>query len=241
MNCLERIDKILSNIGYGSRKEVKALIKSGAVEIDNKIVNDSSLKINPVTHIIKVDGFKIDYKKHIYIMMNKPQGFVSSKKDKRNKTIFDLLDENYVHHKLHSVGRLDKDTEGLIILTNDGQFTHNLTSPKKGIIKTYYAKIQGNIKSKYEKDFASGIVLEDGYKCLPAKLEIIEDAEISKIKISIAEGKFHQIKRMFKAIGKEVIFLKRISIGSLSLDASLLAGEYRELKEKELRKLQNNN
>lgn len=240
MNKTQRLDKILANMGYGSRKEVKMLIKNGAVEVDNKIVTEADLKVNPDNQLLKVNGIILNYKKHIYIMMNKPQGVISATEDIKNKTVLDLLEGRYSNYQLHPVGRLDKDTEGFILLTNDGQITHALTNPKKRVPKTYYAEILGYVDDKYIEYFKEGIALEDGYKSLSAELEIIEKSKISKIKLTIVEGKFHQVKRMFDAIDKRVIYLKRISIGTLNLDESLNPGEYRELKEEEILSLQNN-
>ena len=151
-----------------------------------------------------------------------------------------MLEGRYSNYQLHPVGRLDKDTEGFILLTNDGQITHALTNPKRRVPKTYYAEILGYVDDKYIEYFKEGIALEDGYKSLSAELEIIEKSKISKIKLTIVEGKFHQVKRMFDAIDKRVIYLKRISIGTLNLDESLNPGEYRELKEEEILSLQNN-
>lgn len=240
MNKTQRLDKILANMGYGSRKEVKMLIKNGAVEVDNRIVTEADLRVNPDNQLLKVNGIILNYKKHIYIMMNKPQGVISATEDIKNKTVLDLLEGRYSNYQLHPVGRLDKDTEGFILLTNDGQITHALTNPKKRVPKTYYAEILGYVDDKYIEYFKEGIALEDGYKSLSAELEIIEKSKISKIKLTIIEGKFHQVKRMFDAIDKRVIYLKRISIGTLNLDESLNPGEYRELKEEEILSLQNN-
>lgn len=240
MNKTQRLDKILANMGYGSRKEVKMLIKNGAVEVDNRIVTEADLRVNPDNQLLKVNGIILNYKKHIYIMMNKPQGVISATEDIKNKTVLDLLEGRYSNYQLHPVGRLDKDTEGFILLTNDGQITHALTNPKRRVPKTYYAEILGYVDDKYIEYFKEGIALEDGYKSLSAELEIIEKSKISKIKLTIIEGKFHQVKRMFDAIDKRVIYLKRISIGTLNLDESLNPGEYRELKEEEILSLQNN-
>ena len=237
MSELERLDKILANMGFGSRKEVKALIKSGCVEIDDEVVKEAEGKINPGHQIIRVNGAIINYRKHVYIMMNKPQDVISATEDARYKTVLDLLDGEYSNYQLHPVGRLDKDTEGLMLLTNDGKLSHGLTSPKRGIPKIYYAEISGTVDNEDVAAFKEGIVLEDGYKTLLADLEVIEKAEFSKIRLTIYEGKFHQVKRMFEAVDKKVVYLKRLSIGTLELDESLKPGQYRELTDEELKGL----
>ena len=237
MSELERLDKILANMGFGSRKEVKALIKSGCVEIDDEVVKEAEGKINPGHQIIRVNGAIINYRKHVYIMMNKPQDVISATEDARYKTVLDLLDGEYSNYQLHPVGRLDKDTEGLMLLTNDGKLSHGLTSPKRGIPKIYYAEISGTVDNEDVAAFKEGIVLEDGYKTLPADLEVIEKAEFSKIRLTIYEGKFHQVKRMFEAVDKKVVYLKRLSIGTLELDESLKPSQYRELTDEELKDL----
>jgi len=222
-----RIDKLLSNTGEGSRSDVKKLLKGGAVTVDGFVIKDSGTQVEEGQDIT-VYGRKIIYKKFIYIMLNKPQGVVSATKDK-NETVIDLLDEGFKAWDLFPVGRLDKDTEGLLILTNDGELSHNLLSPKKHIPKTYYATIDGEVTTQDVKLFEMGVVLEDDYKTLPAKLKILECAELSKIELTIMEGKFHQVKRMFESVDKRVTYLKRISMGKLKLDENLVLGDYREL------------
>lgn len=236
---LQRLDKILANMGLGSRKEVKTLIKSGCVEIDDKVVKEAEEKVDVEYQIIKVNGTILNYRKHVYIMMNKPQGVISATEDARYKTVLDLLDGEYSNYQLHPVGRLDKDTEGLMLLTNDGKLSHALITPKRGVPKIYYAEISGVVDDEDVADFRKGIVLEDGYKTLPADLEVIEKAGFSKIKLTIYEGKFHQVKRMFEAVDKKVVYLKRLSIGTLELDESLKSGQYRELTDEELADLVN--
>lgn len=237
MSELQRLDKILSNMGFGSRKEVKALIKSGCVEIDDEVIKEAEEKINPEHQIIRVNGAIINYRKHVYIMMNKPQDVISATEDARYETVLDLLDGEYSNYQLCPVGRLDKDTEGLMLLTNDGMLSHGLTSPKRGIPKIYYAEISGAVGNEDVKAFKKGIILEDGYKTLEADLEVIEKAALSKVKLTIYEGKFHQVKRMFEAVDKKVVYLKRLSIGTLELDESLKPGQYRELTDEELKGL----
>lgn len=234
MSELQRLDKILANMGFGSRKEVKALIKTGCVEIDDKVVKEAEEKVDTRYQMIKVNGTILNYRKYVYIMMNKPQGVISATEDARYETVLDLLKGEYSNYQLHPVGRLDKDTEGLMLLTNDGKITHALTSPRKGIPKIYYAEVSGVVDDQDIADFKKGIVLEDGYKTLPANLEIIEKEGFSKIKLKIYEGKYHQVKRMFEAVDKKVVYLKRLSIGTLELDGSLKPGQYRELTDEEL-------
>jgi len=228
-----RIDKFLSNMGEGSRQQIKKLIKSGAVCVDGQIIYKSDIQISP-SQSIYINGRQIVYRKYIYIMMNKPQNVISATQDTKDKTVTDILDENISKFSLFPVGRLDKDTEGLIILTNDGKLCHNLLSPKKHIPKTYYADIEGEVTDYDINLFKEGVVLDDGYKTLPATLKIIKSSNISSIELTIFEGKFHQVKRMFEAVNKKVIFLKRIAIGNLKLDRSLDIGKYRYLTENEL-------
>jgi 16S rRNA pseudouridine516 synthase len=233
----ERLDKILSNMGYGSRKDVKSIIKEGRVSVNNKITKENDLKINPYENLITIDGINLEYREYIYLMLNKPKDVVSSTDDPLNKTVLDLIDEEYLIFNPHPAGRLDKDTEGLILLTNDGQLSHKILSPKNKIGKTYYVEVEGFLGENYIEKFKKGIALDDGYITLPAKLEIIEGDFYSKAKLTITEGKFHQVKRMFKALNMEVIYLKRLSIGDLILDENLEAGEYRELTEEEVSNL----
>ena len=174
-------------------------------------------------------------------MMNKPKDVVSSTDDPVNRTVLDLLEEEHLIFNPFPAGRLDKDTEGLLLLTNDGKLAHELLSPKKGVNKTYYAEVDGFVEESYIDRFKEGIILDDGYKTLPSKLEILESSAFSKVKLTIKEGKFHQVKRMFEAFNMEVVYLKRISMGGLELDKNLSLGEYRELTEKEIQLLKENN
>lgn len=240
MAKLKRLDKILSNLGYGSRKEIKKLAKSGCIEVNDKVVKDSSTKVDPYNSVIKVEGEVVEYKEFIYLMMNKPQGVISATEDFRDRTVIDLISDNYKVFKPFPVGRLDKDTEGLLILSNDGQLAHRILSPKKHVNKVYYAEVDGKVTEEDKLLFMEGVILDDGYKTLPAKLEILDSNNISKVKLTIKEGKFHQVKRMFLAVGKKVIYLKRIAIGGLKLDETLELGDYRELTEKELALLEKN-
>lgn len=231
-----RLDKLLSHTGFGSRKEVKPLLKSGAVVVNGTIQKDSKTQVNPDKDQITVHGTPVVYREFVYFMLHKPQNVVSATEDNVSETVIDLLAQEDTLTDPFPVGRLDKDTEGLLILTNDGTLAHNLLSPKKHIDKTYYAKIDGDVTAEDVEAFAAGIELDDGYTCKPARLEIITPNEI---KVTIQEGKFHQVKRMFAARGKTVSYLKRISMGNLQLDESLALGEYRPLTEAELAILQN--
>ncbi|MCI6189375.1 MAG: rRNA pseudouridine synthase [Clostridium sp.] len=232
---MERLDKVISNLGYGSRKEIKQLARKGLIEVDGEIIKDSGYSVDPEKSIIKVNGEEIFYRKYIYLMMNKPAGVVSATFDNRDETVIDLLEIDHQAFEPFPVGRLDKDTVGLLFLTNDGELNHRLISPKWHVDKVYYAKIDKAVGENDIKAFKAGIKLDDGYLCKEGKLEIINSSEEgSEVLVTIQEGKFHQVKRMFQALGKEVIYLKRIKFGGISLDEDLEEGEYRELTEKEL-------
>ena len=233
-----RLDKLLSNMGYGSRKETKILLKSKAVEVNGSIAKDVSLHVNPETDEILVLGEKVVYTEFIYLMMNKPPGVISATEDKYDQTVIDLLEPKDQHFQPFPVGRLDKDTEGLLVITNDGQLTHQLLSPKKHVPKVYYAVIEGRVTEEDSERFKEGVTLDDGYLTKPGFLRIIRSEETSEIELTITEGKFHQVKRMFEAVGKRVTYLQRIKMGGLALDANLKLGEYRFLKEEELIALQ---
>ncbi|ECR3485627.1 TPA: rRNA pseudouridine synthase [Listeria innocua] len=231
-----RLDKLLSHTGFGSRKEVKPLLKSGAVVVNGTIQKDSKTQVNPDKDQVTVHGTPVIYQEFVYFMLHKPQNVVSATEDNLSETVIDLLAQEDTLTNPFPVGRLDKDTEGLLIITNDGTLAHNLLSPKKHIDKTYYAKIDGDVTAEDVEAFSAGVTLDDDYTCKPAHLEIITPNEI---KVTIQEGKFHQVKRMFAARGKTVSYLKRISMGNLQLDESLELGEYRPLTENELLILQN--
>ena len=235
----ERLDKILSNMGYGSRKDVKQFVKEGRVTINGITIFEREFKVNPYEDEIYFNGEEVIYRKYIYLMMNKPQGLVSSTDDPLTRTVIDLLSEEYLIYKPFPVGRLDKDTEGLLMISNDGKLAHELLSPKKGVNKKYYVEVNGCIEESNISDFKEGVILEDGYKTLPADLEIIKSDIISKVYLTIQEGKYHQVKRMFESLEMKVIFLKRISMGPLELDETLELGQYRELTEEEINTLKN--
>ncbi|NWQ43071.1 rRNA pseudouridine synthase [Bacillus sp. EB106-08-02-XG196] len=229
-----RIDKMLANLGYGSRKEVKQLLKSGAVKIDDVIVKDAKQHVDTAKQIVTLNGEIIEYREFIYLMMNKPHGVLSATEDSVGETVIDLLELEDQVYEPFPVGRLDKDTEGLLLITNDGQLAHRLLSPKKHVPKTYFAVIDQEVTDEDVKAFAEGVTLDDGYEAKPGELKILKSGIRSDIELTITEGKFHQVKRMFEAVGKKVIYLKRISMGPLPLDESLELGEYRELTDEEV-------
>ncbi|OLN21648.1 16S rRNA pseudouridine(516) synthase [Domibacillus antri] len=235
-----RLDKMLANSGIGSRKEVKKLLKSGGVTVNGKMVKDAKIHVDPETDDVQLFDEPVEYREFIYLMMNKPDGVVSATEDKRDETVIDLLDDKHKHFEPHPVGRLDKDTEGFLLLTNDGQLSHQLLSPKHHVPKTYFAHIKGQVTEEDIKAFANGVTLDDGYVTKPGELVILSSGEESDIELTITEGKFHQVKRMFLAVGKEVLYLKRLSMGPLKLDESLELGEYRELTEEEVSILKGN-
>ncbi len=230
-----RIDKLLSNMGYGSRSEIKKFAKQALISLNGKVEKDCSKIIDPSIDQLCFDGDAVLYKKYIYLLMNKPAGVISATFDNLHKTVIDLLPEKYRSYDVFPVGRLDKDTEGFLILTNDGSLAHNLLSPKKHVDKEYYAEVDGELTSNDVHQFQRGILLNDGYKTLPADLTILQADPIRSLcRITVREGKFHQVKRMFLSIGKPVLYLKRIRMGQLMLDPSLELGETRELSEEEL-------
>jgi len=235
-----RIDKMLANCKVGSRKDVKELIKFGRVSIDGKKVNKSDIKVDTDKNKVSIDGKEIFYQKYVYLLMNKPSGVISATEDRKEKTVIDILPKKYQKLNVFPVGRLDKDTVGLLILTNDGDFAHNTLSPKKHVLKRYFATVSG-IVDNYDIDtFYNGVVFADGEICGSAKLEVYKtESDHTDVFVEISEGKFHQIKRMFNVIGKEVLFLKRVGFGGLELDEELGEGEVRELSEDEFNKVFN--
>ncbi|MFD1739274.1 pseudouridine synthase [Bacillus salitolerans] len=229
-----RIDKLLSNMGFGTRKEVKQLLKTGTVRIDETIIKDAKTHVDPKVQTVTVNGEPVEYKEFIYLMMNKPPGVISATEDNHDETVIDLLEIEDAIFNPFPVGRLDKDTEGLLLITNDGQLSHQLLSPKKHVPKTYFAHINDEVTEEDVFAFKQGVELDDGYVTKPGELKIIEAGPTSKIELIITEGKFHQVKRMFEAVGKRVMYLKRIKMGPLALDETLQLGEYRELTEEEV-------
>ncbi len=238
MSKKQRIDKVLSNLGYGSRSELKKICKNGLVKVNGKVINNPGVQVDVENDEIIFDGEKVTYKEFIYLMLNKPDGYISATFDKRDPIVLDLIDKEDLVFEPFPVGRLDKDTEGLLVLTNDGQLAHRVLSPKKHVPKTYYAKIEGVVTEEDIKAFAKGVTLDDGYETMPAELVILKSDEISEIELTIHEGKFHQVKRMFESVDKKVIYLKRLSMGKLQLDKNLALGEYRELTDEEIKMIE---
>lgn len=236
-----RLDKLLAHCGFGTRKEVKDYIKKGYVLVNNKVVKVDKTQVNPQEDVIEVDGEIIHYEEYIYYMLNKPQGYVSATEDNLHPTVVELIDD-YYRNDLFPVGRLDIDTEGLLILTNDGQLAHQLLSPKKHCPKIYYARIDGEVNNVDVERFRDGVVIDDDYLCKSAKLEILNVHQgKSEITVEIYEGKFHQVKKMFEAVGKKVEYLKRIQMKNLKLDENLNLGEYRRLTDEEIDRLKHEN
>lgn len=235
---MERLDKVLSNLGYGSRKEIKGIAKKGLVTVDGVVIKDSAFQLDPEKSVITVNGEEINYRKHIYLLMNKPDGVVSATYDKYDHTVVDILEPEDAVFEPFPVGRLDKDTVGLLILTNDGDLNHRLISPKWHVDKVYYAKIDKEVTEKDVKAFEKGVTLDDGYKCMPAGLEILTSSEEgSEVHVTLQEGKFHQVKRMFESLDKKVVYLRRIKFGPIDIDEDLEEGQYRELTDEEVEML----
>lgn len=234
-----RLDKFLSEMGVGTRQEVKQYIRKGKVEVDGEIAKRPELKVDETKANVTLDGERIGYASYVYYMLNKPSGVVSATEDKREKTVIDLI-KGQKRKDLFPVGRLDKDTEGLLLITNDGNLAHQLLSPKKHVDKVYRARIEGQVTAEDAALFAKGLEIDDedgAWRAMPAKLNILSSGPESEVEITIREGKFHQIKRMFEAVDKKVVYLKRLSMGSLRLDETLALGEYRELTEDEVQAL----
>jgi 16S rRNA pseudouridine516 synthase len=237
-----RLEKLLAHTGYGTRSEIKRMMKTGTVSVNGVPVKDGGMQVDPLRDRTTVDGAAVIYREFIYLMLNKPQGVISATEDSRESTVQDLLRAEHRLFDPFPVGRLDKDTEGLLLMTNDGKLAHNLLSPRKHVSKTYAAEVEGIVTDEDRTAFAQGVVLDDGYVTMPAQLQILlagnpSASKPSEIQLTIMEGKFHQVKRMFHAVGKRVVFLKRISMGPLLLDESLAPGEYRELTAEELQQL----
>ena len=229
-----RLDKVLSNSGFGSRSEIRTLAKEGLIKVDGSTVYETSMHVDPENSNIEIRGTLLNYRRFIYVMMNKPAGVISATSDNKLRTAIDLLPEEFSCFDLFPAGRLDIDTEGMLLLTNDGQMAHDLLSPKKHVDKRYFAIIDGVVTDNDIKRFKEGVDLDDGYRTMPAELEIIKSGPRSVIELVLHEGKFHQVKRMFEAVGKKVNYLKRIQMGGLKLDNALEPGECRELSTDEV-------
>ncbi len=278
MKTTMRLDKMLGNLGYGTRSGIKLLVKQGAVAVNGQRAKDPGMQIDPNKDVVALDGETIRYRDTVYVMLHKPAGVVSATEDNRDRTVLDLIeDPDVTALSPFPVGRLDKDTEGLLLLTNDGKLAHELLSPRKHVPKTYRALVAGGVVGSGDAEaFDRGVALDDGYVTLPAQLAVLsavpgpealatdpgEDAAIAElreaariarqaivqdypdsplnwIELTIHEGKFHQVKRMFEAVGKKVLYLRRVSMGTLSLDPDLAPGEWRELREDEVEGLRN--
>ena len=234
---MERLDKALAGTGRWSRREVKLLVRQGQVRVNGMAAVSAEEKIDPETAVITVGGESIRLQKFTYVMLHKPAGVLTATEDRRQATVLELLPAELRRRGLSPVGRLDKDTEGLLLLTDDGALAHDLLAPKKHVDKVYFARTDGALDDADCKAFEQGITLGDGLECLPAKLEILKSDAQSEALITIHEGKFHQIKRMLASRGKPVVYLKRLSMGSLTLDEGLSKGEYRLLTAEEIKNL----
>jgi len=274
MKATIRLDKMLGNLGYGTRSGIKLLIKQGAVTVNGKLVKDHGMQINPNQDKVMLEGETIQYRDTVYVLLHKPAGVISATEDSRDRTVIDLLDIDLTVLSPFPVGRLDKDTEGLLLITNDGKLSHELLSPRKHVPKTYRALVAGEVGVDDAEAFLQGVTLDDGYTTMPAQLKVLARSDngieaqstseeqfaeemnhamsiapkreepvstevLSWIELTIHEGKFHQVKRMFEAVGKKVLYLRRISMGPLQLDSALAPGEWRELTEEELESLRN--
>lgn len=226
-----RLDKLLGDAGLGTRKELKKLIKSGRVTVDGAAAVRPETQVDPETSRVVVDGEQVAYSSFHYYMMDKPIGVVTATEDKKQKTVLDLLPERLRRMGLFPVGRLDKDTSGLLLLTDDGDFAHRVISPKFYVEKMYYAKVEGELEQKDADAFAQGVILRDGTRCLPAGLEILGRDECL---VTVREGKYHQVRRMLASRGKPVKELRRLTVGALELDDGLGAGGFRELNKDDL-------
>mgnify|MGYP005773836703 FL=1 len=231
-----RLDKYLSDMGIGTRSRIKKEIRSGQVIVNGKPICRPELKINTDQDEVLFQGEPVTYEEYEYYMLNKPAGVISAASDRQETTVVDLIKDRK-RDDLFPVGRLDKDTEGLLIITNNGELAHRLLSPKKHVDKVYFAKVKGIVTEDDIECFAQGLDIGDEKPTLPAELVICSSDEISGILLTIREGRFHQVKRMFQAVGKEVVYLKRLRMGPVTLDDSLKPGEYRRLTEEEVDRL----
>lgn len=234
-----RLDKFLAEMGLGTRSQIKEMARKGRITVDGGTEKKPERKINPETARVAVDGQAVAYAAWEYYMLYKPQGVVSATEDSRYETVVDLIADRK-REDLFPVGRLDLDTEGLLLITNDGELCHQLLSPKKHVDKVYYARVEGELPSDAAERFSKGLTLSDGVQTMPAVLEVLSRdpaGRLTEIRLTIREGKFHQVKRMFETMGCHVVYLKRLSMGSLTLDENLKPGQYRSLTEEELKRL----
>ncbi len=230
---MERLDKILCSQGTLTRSEAGRLVRGGRVTVDGTVCRDPSKKINPDAQTIAVNGQALSYAKHVYLMLNKPAGILCVSRDPKAKTVVDLLPEAYRRRGLFPAGRLDKDTHGLVLITDDGDFAHELLSPRHYVPKRYLARLNQPLTDAAAAAFRAGPILEDGTQCLPAEVSVVESGDMPLVEVVIFEGKFHQIKRMFAAVGCHVEWLKRVAMGGLFLDETLEEGSCRPLSDEE--------
>lgn len=235
----QRLDKIIASTGRWSRREVKALVRQGLVLVDGAPAASAEEKADPETARITVRGEALTYRRYTWLMLNKPAGVLSATEDGRGRTVLDLLPPELRRQGLFPVGRLDKDTEGLLLLTNEGGLAHDLLSPRHHVDKEYYVRVSGRLTEADCAAFAGGMTLEDGLRCLPAGLRILSAGEESEARVTLREGKFHQIKRMLAQLGKPVVYLERVRMGNLTLDSALARGDFRFLTEREVEELRN--
>lgn len=229
-----RLDKYLADMGLGTRSQVKKEIRHGAVTVNGTVIQTPETKISIPEDSVMFGGSPVVYETYGYYMLNKPQGVVSATRDRLERTVLDLLGGVTGKEGFFPVGRLDKDTEGLLLITNDGELAHRLLSPKRHVDKVYFVRVRGCVTEEDGACFAQGTDIGDDTPTLPAKLEILQSGDTSEVLLTIREGRFHQVKRMFQAVGKEVLFLKRLQMGTLTLDETLKPGEYRKLTQDEV-------
>ena len=235
----QRLDKIIASTGKWSRREVKAMVRQGRVMVDGVPARSTEEKADPLTAEIIVNSEVLTYRRYTWVMLNKPAGYLSATEDGRGPTVLDLLPTELKKQGLFPVGRLDKDTEGLLLLTDDGETAHRLLSPKYHVDKVYYTRVAGCLTEEDCRAFREGMILGDGLHCLPAELEILSAGESSEALVTLREGKFHQVKRMLATRGKPVQYLKRMRMGNLTLGPDLEPGQFRFLSEQEWKSLEN--
>ena len=224
-----RLDKYLAEMGAGTRKEIGKAVRAGRVTVNGQTAKNAAMQVTAEDEV-SMDGVSVEYEEYVYYMFNKPAGVISATEDARERTVLDLISERQ-RKGLFPVGRLDRDTEGLLLITNDGGLAHRLLSPRHHVDKVYYARLDGPVGEAEKALFAQGLKVDETLTALPAELEILEPA--TEVRVTIREGKFHQVKRMFEAVGREVLYLKRLSMGPLALDESLPKGDYRRLTAEE--------
>ena len=232
-----RLDKLLAHLNCGSRKEVQAMIRAGRVQVNGAVERDPAAKVDSDSAQVMLDGQAQMYQAQRYYMLNKPAGVITASRDARHETVLDLFPED-IRRGLFAVGRLDKDTEGLLIVTDDGALSHALMSPSRHVYKVYEATVEGELTPDAEARFEKGLTLKDGTVCLPARLERLAGDDAQRVRVTLREGKYHQVKRMIAAVGGVVVQLRRVQLGSLQLDSALKEGEFRALTDQELALLQ---